>query len=121
MNGLEIAPWQWVLWAAAAYNLVIGGAGLVQRGATREGRVVSLLVACFGVVYVLVALDPARFAPVLWAGVIGKAGVIALLGPAVARGELPKFVGWVLAGDGFFAGFFLIVLLRMGSLPLPAG
>lgn len=116
MTAFDIAPWQWVLWAAAAFNLVIGGAGLVQRGASREGRVVSILVASFGVIYALVAFDPDRFAPVLWAGVIGKLGVIAMLAPAVARGDMPRSIGWVLAGDGFFAGFFLIVLLRMGWL-----
>jgi len=106
--------WQIILWAAAAYNLIIGGAGLVQPGASRDGRVVSLLVVCFGVVYALVAGDPARFMPMLWAGVLGKLGVIALLGPAVRRGELPRAVGWVLAGDGLFTALFLVLLLGAG-------
>lgn len=101
-----------ILWAAAAYNLVIGGGGLVQGGASRDARVVSLLVVCFGVVYALVAGDPARFLPVLWAGVLGKIGVIALLVPAVRKGELPRMVGWVLAGDALFTAAFLLLLLR---------
>jgi hypothetical protein len=104
--------WQFVLWAAALFNLVIGGAGLVQPGASREGRVVSLLVVCFGLVYALVATDPARFLPMLWAGVLGKLGVIAIMAPAVRRGELPRSVGWVLAGDGLFTAAFLVLLLR---------
>ena len=103
---------QIVLWAAAAYNLVIGGPGLFQKGAGRDARVVSLLVVCFGVVYALVASDPARYLPVLWAGVLGKIGVIALLGPAVRRGELPKAVGLVLAGDALLTLAFLAMLLR---------
>lgn len=105
--------WHIVLWAAAAFNLLVGTGGLLQRGASREGRVIGLLVLAFGVVYAFVALEPDRFAPVLWAGVLGKFGVIALMLPAVARGELPKWIGWILAGDGLFAGFFLVLLLRM--------
>ncbi|MFM5885902.1 MAG: hypothetical protein ACKOQ3_11380 [Novosphingobium sp.] len=103
---------QIILGAAAAFNLVIGGPGLVQRGASREGRIVSLLVACFGVVYAIAASDPARFLPMLWAGVLGKLGVIAIMAPAVRRGELPRALGWVLAGDGLFTAAFLILLLR---------
>ncbi|PKB19117.1 hypothetical protein B0I00_1345 [Novosphingobium kunmingense] len=101
-----------VLWAAAAYNLVIGGAGLLQKEAGRDARVVGLLVVCFGLVYALVAGDPARFLPILWAGVLGKIGVIALLGPAVRRGEFPKAVGLVLAGDALFTLAFLAMLLH---------
>lgn len=107
-----MSGWQWMLGTAAAYNLVIGGGGLVQPRASRDARLTSLLVACFGLVYALVASDVARFAPVLWAGLLGKLGVIVLLGPAVRRGELPRAVGWVLAGDALFAAAFVALLLR---------
>ena len=107
--------WTIALTLAAAYNLVIGLASMLQRGATRDARVTGLLVACFGVVYALVASDPVRFAPVLWAGVLGKAGVIALLAPAVRRGELPRMVGWVLAGDALFAALFVALLVLAGA------
>jgi asparagine N-glycosylation enzyme membrane subunit Stt3 len=103
--------WQIMLWAAAAYNLVIGGGGLVARRAPRESRLVNLFVAAFGIVYAIAATDLVRFAPVLWAGVFGKLGVIALLAPAVARGELPRAVGWILAGDALFTAAFLAFLL----------
>ena len=53
-----MTSWQIVFWAAAAYNLVIGACGLFQPGAAREGRVIGLLVAAFGGVYAIVALDP---------------------------------------------------------------
>lgn len=104
--------WQIVLWAAALFNFVIGGMGLAQRGASREGRVVSVLVVCFGVVYAIAASDPVRFLPMLWAGALGKLGVIAITAPAVRKGELPRGVGWVLAGDGLFTALFLVLLLR---------
>ncbi|MFC0588866.1 hypothetical protein ACFFF7_05515 [Novosphingobium aquiterrae] len=103
---------QIILGAAAAFNFVIGGPGLMQNDASRDGRVVSLLVVCFGVVYAVAASDPARFLPMLWAGVLGKLGVIALMAPALRRGELPRAVGWVLAGDGLFTAAFLVMLLR---------
>ena len=106
--------WPIVLTLAALYNLVIGGASLVQPGASREGRVTAVLVAGFGVVYAVVASDPARFAPVLWAGVLGKLGVIALLAPAVRNGALPRSLGWVLAGDALFTALFLVLLLGRG-------
>ncbi|MFM5949383.1 MAG: hypothetical protein ACKOPM_09155 [Novosphingobium sp.] len=106
--------WPAVLSLAAAYNLIIGGASLFQPGAAREGRVTGLLVAGFGVVYAITASDPARFAPMLWAGVLGKLGVIALLGPAVRSGALPRGVGWVLAGDAVFTALFLWLLLGGG-------
>lgn len=106
--------WQIILTLAAAYNLVIGGSSMLQPGAAREGRVTGLLVAGFGVVYAVAASDPVRFAPVLWAGVLGKLGVIALLGPAARKGELPRAVGWVLAGDAVFTALFLVLLLGLG-------
>lgn len=106
--------WQIALALAALYNLVIGGSSLVLPSASRDARLTGLLVAGFGVVYGIAASDPVRFAPVLWAGVLGKLGVIALLAPAVRRGELPRAVGWVLAGDAVFAALFLALLLGVG-------
>lgn len=107
--------WRWLMITAAAYNLVIGGVTLLNPAATAEGRVVGLLVACFGIVYALVARDLARFRPMLWAGVVGKAGVIALLAPLVMTGAIPPGTGPILVGDALFAVAFLILLLR----PLP--
>ena len=103
--------WPVVFWAAAVYNLVFGLPGLLRRDGAVEGRIVGLLVSCFGLVYALVALDPVRFGPVLWAGVLGKLGVIALLGPAVMRGLAPRALGYVLAGDAAFTAAFLVYLL----------
>ena len=103
--------WQAVLFGAATFNLLIGIGGLIDPVATTEGRIVGLLVACFGIVYALVGTDIARFRPMLWAGVIGKLGVIALLGPEVASGKQPGFVGPILVGDALFTLAFLWLLL----------
>ncbi len=57
--------WRPFFFTAAAYNLVIGGAGLATTSAPVNDRIVGLLVACFGIVYALVGRDAARFGPVL--------------------------------------------------------
>jgi hypothetical protein len=63
----------------------------------------------------MIARDVARFRPVLWTGVIGKLGVIALMAPLVASGAQPAFVGGLLFGNAIFTLAFLAILLR----PLP--
>ena len=108
MKGLM--GWRTMLALAALYNLVIGGLALLGPGDT-NGHVVGLLVACFGLVYALAASEPLRFAPVLWAGVVGKLGVIALVGPQVRAGTAMPGAGFVLAGDVLFTLGFLTFLL----------
>ena len=109
MQGL--AKWRAMFALAALYNLVIGGMALFGPGDTNS-RVVGLLVACFGLVYALTASDPLRFTPVLWAGVVGKLGVIALVLPQVRAGTAVPGTGAVLAGDALFTLGFVIFLLR---------
>jgi hypothetical protein len=104
--------WPVILWAAAAYNLLIGVPGLFATSANETARVVSLLVCCFGLLYAMVARDPARLGPALWSGVAGKIGVVAIMLPAVISGKLPAAMGVVLAGDLLFALAFLAFLLR---------
>jgi hypothetical protein len=102
--------WSAMLWAAAAYNLLVGLPGLVM-GTTVTDRIVSLLVACFGLIYGLTARDPRRFAPVLWAGVVGKLGVVALMLPSVQAGTAVPGTGWILLGDAAFTALFVVFLL----------
>lgn len=103
-----------MLWIAAAFNFGIGLPGLLRAGASLEGRVIALLVAAFGVLYAIAASDPPRYIPMLWVGVVGKIGVVALMGPAVARGQAPKFTGALLVGDALFVVLFLFLLLGGG-------
>jgi hypothetical protein len=104
--------WTWMLRAAAAFNLVIGLAGLFAPGAGTSERIVALLVACFGLVYGLISREPERLAPVLWTGVVGKLGVVALLWPEVQAGRAAPGTGWLLLGDMVFTALFLAFLLR---------
>ena len=103
--------WRAVLVLAALYNLVIGGSSMAAAEPGSQMQITGLLVACFGIVYAICAADIARFRPVLWTGVIGKAGVIAMLAPQVASGALPPVTGWILTGDALFTLLFLLILL----------
>ena len=103
--------WRPFFFTAATYNLIIGGAGLVTTSAPVNDRIVGLLVACFGIVYALVGRDAARFGPVLWAGIVGKLGIVALLLPDVLAGRAAAGTAVVLAGDALFTFGFLVFLL----------
>jgi hypothetical protein len=114
MGGISgsVRKWQAFIAAAALYNLVIGLPGLFGAGASTDARLISLFVCCFGLLYGLVARDPVRLGPALWAGVAGKLGVIALMAPAVRAGAAVPGLGWVLAGDALFTAGFLAFLRR---------
>ena len=103
--------WTVMLWLAAAYNFVIGAAGLFAADAALEDRVVSLLVFSFGVLYAMVAIQPLRLAPTLWAGVFGKIGVVGMLMPGALAGEGPDGLMLILIGDLMFVAAFLAFLL----------
>jgi len=107
----SLTGWRVMLALAALYNLVIGVIALHTPG-NIDGRIAGLLVACFGLVYALAARDPLRFAPMLWVGVVGKLGVIALVLPQVRAGLAAPGTVLVLAGDALFtAGFIAFLLL----------
>lgn len=109
----EVAKsWRSFFWAAAVYNFVIGLAGMLVPQATLDGRIIGLLVFAFGLIYALVARDPIRFAPTLWAGVIGKVGVVGLLAPQALAVDGDILIAVILAGDAVFALGFLVFLLR---------
>ena len=112
MSATQTSPlWRPFFFTAAAYNLVIGGAGLANVAAPVNDRIVGLLVACFGIVYALVGRDAARFGPVLWAGIVGKLGIVALLMPPVLAGTAAAGTGVILSGDAIFTVGFLVFLI----------
>lgn len=103
--------WSKVLWAAAAFNLLVAVPSFFLPGTGVSDRIVALLVGCFGLVYAMVAQDPLRLGQVLWAGVIGKLGVVALMAPEVQAGRAVPGTGWILLGDLLFTALFLAFLL----------
>lgn len=102
--------WSYFLLAAALFNFLIGLSGMVVPEASVDGRTIGLLVFAFGVVYLIVSRDPVRYGSVLWAGVVGKVGVVALLGPREFASEGGGLIAAVLAGDALFAFGFLVFL-----------
>jgi len=102
--------WRSFFWIATVFNFVIGLLAMLSPEATVDARIVGLLVFCMGIIYLLVAREPLRFAPVLWAGVIGK-----LLGPQAFGEGGDMLIAGVLSLDGLFALGFLAFLLTRSS------
>lgn len=117
MSGTQIKPgratrfWHVFFAVAAMFNFVIGGVGLFRPGATTDELVISLLVFCFGILYALMAHDPLRYAPALWAGIVGKLGVVVLLGLPNWREGGDPLIGGIVAGDLVFAVGFIAFLV----------
>jgi hypothetical protein len=101
-----------MLWAAAGFNLLVAVPSFVLPGAGLSDQIVALLVGCFGLVYAMVARAPERLGPVLWTGVVGKIGVVALMLPEVQAGRALPGTGYILFGDMVFTALFVIFLLR---------
>ncbi len=114
----ESRVWRIFFWLAAAYNIGIGGIGLFDPEALSTAMIVSQLVICFGIVYAILATDPLRYAAMLWAGIVGKVGVIAILAPEVQAGITPAGTGIILLGDGLFVIGFLLFLFRHRGVAL---
>lgn len=107
--------WRGFFWTATIFNFLVGLAAMLSPEATIDARIIGLLVFNFGIIYLLVARDPLRFAPVLWAGVIGKIGVVALLGPEAFGENGEPLVAGALVLDAVFALGFLAFLLTRSS------
>ena len=103
--------WSWMLGAAAAYNLIVAVPALLGPDTVQGDRVTAVLVASFGVLFALIARAPALYGRMLWAGVLGKAGILAILLPAILDGRAPEATGYILAGDALFTIGFLALLL----------
>lgn len=113
----RINGWRLFFWIAAAYNLVIGLGAFLDAAWGSPEAINGVLIFAFGILYALVAREPKRFAPVLLAGILGKAMVVLMLGPLNWSGGGNPAIGAIVAGDLLFAlGFavFLIVLRRRG-------
>ena len=112
LNEAGLSPrWSWMLWAAAAYNLIVAVPALISPEAAQGDRVTAVLVASFGVLYALIAQAPARYGRMLWAGVLGKSGLLVILLPGIFDGRAPVATGYILAGDALFTIGFLALLL----------
>ena len=104
--------WTRFFYAAAIFNFLIGLAGMLVPESTLDGRIIGLLVFSFGLMYLLVARDPERYGATLWAGVIGKLGVVGLLAPATFFDGGDPVIMVILVLDLLFALGFLVYLFN---------
>ena len=112
----ERRGWKWFFWTAAIFNFLVGIAVILGPAAPIDTRVVGILVFAFGLVYAVVAQDPDRYANVLWAGVLGKVSVVALLVTAGTSEPSSNSPAAILAIDVLFAFGFLVFLLTRGEM-----
>jgi hypothetical protein len=106
------AGWRVFFWAAAAFNFVIGIGSFLEAEWGSPQAIGAVLIVGFGMIYVLVAREPRRFAPTLIAGLFGKGMVVAMVGPANWTAGGDPALGAIVAGDLVFAAGFLLFLLR---------
>ena len=117
--------WRVFFGLAAAYNFAVGvplalspetflaagGAAPASGPADMFVPLSGMLIAGFGIVYALVAWQPERMKPVVWAGVFGKGGVLALSLPPWLRGEVGIDAVALSLGDLAFTIGFLVFLI----------
>lgn len=116
--------WRGLFGFAALYNLAVGGAmmaapaliatrlGVSGTGAGYAMLMVGLMIAVFGLGYAIVAAAPAQNRGIVWIGVVGKLGAMALAAAHYAAGVIP-FNTFVLGmGDLVFAALFALFLWR---------
>ena len=119
--------WRAFFAVAAAFNFaaglpllfvpaeMVGTLGIAVADDLMFHRLTGLLVACFGGVYALIASDPTHYRPMVWLGVIGKAGVVLLFTEAWLAGRIPFAAYAISLGDLAFAVGFLAFLLTAGK------
>lgn len=116
--------WQIFFWAAAFFNFVIGAplfispefmvavTGTVMPADPALMKVTGALVICFGIVYAIVGGDPARYRPVIWAGLLGKLGTAFVFLPDWVAGTVPLPTILIALCDIGFCTAFVYFLLR---------
>ncbi len=119
--------WRVFFWVAMAFNFLAGLPLLIAPAEMQASlgvavpddllfhRFTGLLVVCFGALYAFVALDLTRYRPLVWLGVVGKAGVVALFTEAWMAGRVPFQAYAISLGDLAFVVGFLVFLLTTGK------
>lgn len=118
--------WRLFFWIATVFNLLAGlplllapNIMLTALGSDAPAdflfhRFTGLLVVCFGGLYALVAQDAVRFRPLVWLGIAGKAGVVALFTEAYLSGRVPFSLYAISLGDVAFVVGFVAFLMTTG-------
>jgi hypothetical protein len=118
-----VTGWRLFFWVATVFNLLAGLPLLLAPDVMMMSldvdvpadllfhRFTGLLVVCFGALYALVAQDAVRFRPLVWLGIVGKVGVVALFTEAYVNGLVPFSLYAISLGDvAFVAGFIAFLM-----------
>lgn len=116
---MALTVWRVIFWIAAFFNFAAGlppflapesdsaGFGYAQDPQTLiVVRLMGLLIAMFGVGYVIVALNPLKNHGIVLMGAIGKLGVVILVVEAYTRGLVPQTAALMTMGDLVFVALF---------------
>ena len=125
MGGSTVSPgWQKLFWAAAAYNLLVGlpsvlapGLAMVNLGLPAPDpmsafniQVMGILICTFGLGYLMVAQGQPGAKQILTLGIVGKLGILLLLGIRMLSVPMPFPIIAASFGDLFFAAAFAFFL-----------
>lgn len=121
--------WRGLFAFAAFVNLAVGGGmmaasstvaerlGVTGPGAPFAIFMIGMMIAVFGVGYAIVARDPARNRALVWIGIIGKSGAVAIGAAQYAAGALPFSTFTLSMGDAVFAALFALFLWKGPRAP----
>ena len=119
--------WRILFWTAALFNFAAGLPLLFTPALMLQAleiaapedltfqRLCGLLVACFGVLYAMIAENLERYRPQVWVAVLGKAGVVAIFAFALMQSFAPPRAVAVAMGDLAFGLAFLIFLMTSSN------
>lgn len=125
MNGSTISSgWQKLFWAAAAYNFLVGLPSILTPGIAMANlglpapdpmsafniQVMGILVCTFGLGYLMVAQGQPGARQILTLGIVGKLGILLLLGIRMLSTPMPLPIIAASFGDLFFATMFAFFL-----------
>lgn len=125
MTGSIVSPgWQKLFWAAAAYNLLVGLPSVLAPGLAMANlglpapdpmsafniQIMGILICTFGLGYLMVAQGQPGAKQILTLGIIGKLGILLLLGIRMLSMPMPFPIIAASFGDLFFAAAFAFFL-----------
>jgi hypothetical protein len=103
----ELDRYRGWFWAAAAYNAVFGALATLWPNAIFDWlniarpnypplfQAIGMMVGVYAIGYALIAINPERYGPFVWVGLLGKACGPIGLAFAARTGQLPWRFGWV--------------------------
>jgi hypothetical protein len=117
---------RWLFGTAAAFNILLGLTLVFLRPMMQQrlgveaadgvnlvlGNMAGLLAALLGVIYALIAGDPARYRPIIVLAAFGKLLAVVVVVAPWLRGEIAGALPVLVMGDLVYAALFLDYVRR---------